>query len=83
MVFFFFKLNLFKLIYKIIYLFNLFILIYFNFKDQVLTKNLLKKYDFNLYKGFFIGKNGPNLPDFETKKKIQKIYQLFMISFNR
>jgi hypothetical protein len=27
----------------------------------------LKKYDFNLYKGFFMEKNGPNLPNFYDK----------------
>jgi hypothetical protein len=28
-----------------------------------------EKYDLHLYKGFTQGKNGPNLPDFEGKKK--------------
>jgi len=37
-----------------------------------------EKYDFDLYKGFFFGKNGPNSPDFkETKSKLLGFYDRF------
>jgi hypothetical protein len=42
----------------------------------------LKKYDFDLYKGIFHEKNGPNSRDLEKKKKIPD-RQIFMISSNR
>jgi hypothetical protein len=35
---------------------------------SVFTKFQPEKYDFDLYKGFFMKKNGPNLPDFEGIK---------------
>jgi hypothetical protein len=33
-----------------------------------LAKSRPKKYDFNLYKGFFMEKKDPNLPDPKTQK---------------
>jgi len=35
------------------------------------------KYEFNLYKGFFIGKNNPNLLDWIERRKIQIIIFLW------
>jgi hypothetical protein len=35
-----------------------------------LAKSRLEKYDFNLYKGFFMEKEDPNLPDPKTQKNL-------------
>jgi hypothetical protein len=42
------------------------------FLGQYFAKFQLEKYNFNLFKGFHIEKNGPNSPNFE-KKKVSKL----------
>jgi len=43
----------------------------FFFIAKIFAKIQPEKYDFDLYKGFFMGKNGPNSPNLERKEKIE------------
>ncbi len=40
----------------------------------------LQKFDFHLYKGFRMGKNGSNSQDFERRNNYSQIRQMLMIS---
>jgi hypothetical protein len=40
-----------------------------------------EKYDFDLFKGFFMDKKSPDLPDFKEKETSNR--QIFLISFSR
>jgi len=41
----------------------------FFFIAKIFTKIRPEKFDFDLYKRFFMGKNGPNSPNLEKKRK--------------